>query len=68
LERARGAFKVGTMAAEIADLKEQLFVLRAGGSRVSGLSKQLIEERLRGGLCLRCGSADHFKKDCLRGQ
>jgi len=73
-ERTRDAFKFGTMAAEIIDLKEQLFAMRAAGAggpaggRVSGLSKQQIDERLRGGLCLRCGSADHFKNDCPRAQ
>ncbi len=73
-ERTRDVFKFGTMAAEIIDLKEQLFAIRsagAGGSaggRISGLSKQQIDERLRGGLCLRCGSADHFKNDCPRVQ
>jgi hypothetical protein len=70
-ERTRDVFKFGTMAAEIIDLKEQLFAMRAAGAgaasagrRVSGLSKQQIDERLRGGLCLRCGSADHYKNDC----
>lgn len=73
-ERTREVFKYGTMAAEIIDLKEQLFAMRAAGAggagagRVSGLSKQQIDERLRGGLCLRCGSADHFKNDCPRAQ
>lgn len=60
------------MSQEIIDLREQLFAVRAaagsGGSRVSGVSKQQIEERLRGGLCLRCGSADHFKNDCPGGK
>jgi len=73
-ERMREVFKFGTMAAEIVGLKEQLFAMRAAGAggaaggRVSGLSKQQIDERLRGGLCLRCGSADHFKNDCPRAQ
>lgn len=73
-ERTLDAFKFGTMAAEIIDLKEQLFAMRAAGAggaaggRISGLSKQQIDERLRGGLCLRCGSADHFKNDCPRVQ
>ena len=75
-ERTLDAFKFGTMAAEIIDLKEQLFAMRSAtgasgtgaAGRVSGLSKQQIDERLRGGLCLRCGSADHFKNDCPRVQ
>ena len=74
-ERTRDVFRFGTMAAEIVELKEQLYALRsgaaggaAGGTRVVGLSKQQIDERLRGGLCLRCGSADHFKNDCPRSQ
>jgi hypothetical protein len=73
-ERTLDAFKFGTMAAEMIDLKEQLFAMRsasaggAAGGRISGLSKQQIDERLRGGLCLRCGSADHFKNDCPRVQ
>jgi hypothetical protein len=74
--RARDAFRFGTMAAEIIDLKEQLFAMRAGGGggtaggsgRVAGLSRQQLDERLRGGLCLRCGSADHYKNDCPREQ
>jgi hypothetical protein len=63
------------MAAELIELKDQLNAIRtvatggaAAGGRISGLSKQQIDERLRGGLCLRCGSADHFKNDCPRAQ
>jgi len=70
-ERARDAFKFGTMTAEIIELKEQLYALRTGaaaGARVSGLSKQQIDERLRSGLCLRCGIAGHYKNDCPRAQ
>ena len=76
-ERTRDAYKFGSLLAETIDLKEQLFQLRAAGGagrtaggpgRVSGLSKQQIDERLRGGLCLRCGSADHFKNDCPHSQ
>ena len=76
-ERTRDAYKFGALLAETIDLKEQLFQLRAAGSaggaaggagRVSGLSKQQLDERLRGGLCLRCGSADHYKNDCPRAQ
>ena len=74
-ERTREVLKFGSMAAEIIELKEQLFAIRsgaaggaAGGARVSGLSKQQIDERLRGGLCLRCGSAHHFKNECPRAQ
>ena len=70
-ERTREVLNFGTMAAEIVDLKEQLFAIRSGGgrngaagSRITGLSKQQIDERLRGGLCLRCGSEDHYKNDC----
>jgi hypothetical protein len=68
-ERARQALDFGAMAAEITDLREQLFAIRAGGApgaRVTGLSKQQLSERLRGGLCLRCGSPDHFKNDCTK--
>jgi hypothetical protein len=61
---------LNVMSVEIAALKEELFAMRAAGgaagSRITGLSKQQIEERLRGGLCLRCGSADHFKNECPR--
>ena len=61
-----------SMAAEIGDLKEQLFQQRAAtvgrSDRVSGLSKQQLDERLRGGLCLRCGSSEHYKNDCPRAQ
>jgi Retrotransposon gag protein len=74
-QRGRDAFKFGSMAAELIDLKEQLFALRssaggsgAAGSRIAGLTKQQIDERLRAGLCLRCGSSDHFKRDCPRSQ
>jgi hypothetical protein len=68
-ERARQALDFGAMAAEITDLREQLFAIRAGGApgaRVTGLSKQQLSERLLGGLCLRCGSPDHFKNDCTK--
>ena len=61
----------GAMADEIVDLKDQLFALRAAvavSSRIQGLSNQQIDERLRGGLCLRCGSADHYKNDCPNEQ
>lgn len=72
-ERTRDAFKFGSMSAEIIDLKEQLFALRSSaaasaGERVAGLSQQQIHERMRSGLCMRCGQPGHFKKDCPRGQ
>ena len=79
-ERTREAYKWGQLLADNIELKEQLFQLRAtaaGGAgaaaagkseRVSGLSKQQLDERLRGGLCLRCGSSDHYKNDCPRAQ
>ena len=64
---------LNALSGEIADLKLELFAMRASsgaggsaGSRIVGVSKQQIEERLRGGLCLRCGSADHFKNECPR--
>ena len=65
------SMNLNAMSVEIAALKEELFAMRAageaaGGSRITGLSKQQIDERLRGGLCLRCGSADHFKNECPR--
>lgn len=70
-ERTRDVLQFGALAAEIVDLKEQLFAMRsaasggaAGGARVTGLSKQQIDARLRGNLCLRCGSAEHYKNDC----
>ena len=72
-ERTRDAFKFGSMSAEIIDLKEQLFALRSSatasaGERVAGLSQQQIHERMRSGLCMRCGQPGHFKKDCPSGQ
>jgi cell division septum initiation protein DivIVA len=79
-ERTREAYKWGQLLADNVDLKEQLYQLRAaaaGGAgaaaagkseRISGLSKQQLDERLRGGLCLRCGSSDHYKNDCPRVQ
>ena len=56
-------------------LVEELHALRSAvaagagagaGGRITGVSKQQIDERLKGGLCLRCGSPDHFKNDCPR--
>jgi hypothetical protein len=73
-DRTRDAFTFGSMAAEIADLKEQLFAIRssaassAAGERIAGLSQQQIHDRMRSGLCMRCGQPGHFKKDCPRGQ
>jgi hypothetical protein len=79
-ERTREAYKWGQLLADNVELKEQLYQLRAAAAgsagagaagksdRISGLSKQQLDERLRGGLCLRCGSSDHYKNDCPRAQ
>ena len=55
------AFKFGAMAAQLADVQEQLYVLRSSPS--SGWTLEMEGRRLRGE-CFGCGQVGHRKSAC----
>jgi Retrotransposon gag protein len=70
-QKARDAFQIGSMAARLIDLQEQLYALRTQQERpgwVPGLTPKQVADRRAAGACLRCGLQGHFKDSCPGGR